>query len=391
MLSDADSRGLPQGMLVGDVRQLDNPTERLHGAQFQAGIRPAVLPVVAALALAILVAGCARPASQRVRIDDEALRAEERLQRSAAYGAQHGHEKRLWRIGALLRRAATGLCADRVRRELGFSLKDLGGVHRDYRDVAGDFGIRERPVVQVVLGDSPAERSGILPGDEVLALDDISFEGEEALSVSDLDQRRLARATEDGLVRVDVLRSGKRRTFRVATENYCDYGVVLLNNDKLNAFADGDSIMVTRRMMSFAAADQELAFIVSHELAHNALEHVQAQTTNALGGLVVDIAVAVATGGAWAGGFSSAAKGMYSHEFEAEADYVGLYMMANAGMEIDGAADFWRKLAVETGNLNTRSSSHPSMPERFLAMGKVVEEINAKRQAGEALTPNLGD
>ena len=49
------------------------------------------------------------------------------------------------------------------------------------------------------------------------------------------------------------------------------------SND-LNAWADGRYVVVTTRMMAFAADDAELAFVVAHEMAHNLLHHRKGAT-----------------------------------------------------------------------------------------------------------------
>jgi predicted Zn-dependent protease len=83
---------------------------------------------------------------------------------------------------------------------------------------------------------------------------------------------------------------------------------------------------------------------------------------------------------------------MYSKEFEAEADYVGLYLMARAGFAIEDTPNFWRRMAIAHPGSVKRglAASHPPTPERFLALEKTVEEIDAKRARSEALLPEAG-
>ncbi len=79
----------------------------------------------------------------------------------------------------------------------------------------------------------------------------------------------------------------------------------------------------------------------------------------------------------------------YSQDFEAEADYVGLYYLARAGFPTEGAADFWRRMAVEypASIKSSHSASHPATAERFLALEQVSREIERKEATGVALTP----
>jgi hypothetical protein len=38
----------------------------------------------------------------------------------------------------------------------------------------------------------------------------------------------------------------------------------------------------------------------------------------------------------------------FSQDFEREADYVGMYLLARSGRQVAGAAGFWRRMAQES-------------------------------------------
>ena len=81
---------------------------------------------------------------------------------------------------------------------------------------------------------------------------------------------------------------------------------------------------------------------------------------------------------------------IFSHEYELEADYAGVYYAARAGYNVDRAADFWRRMAVEhPPSIDFRGISHPSTAVRFLALEEVVEEIKEKTALGSPVIPNL--
>lgn len=166
---------------------------------------------------------------------------------------------------------------------------------------------------------------------------------------------------------------------------------MLNGSDQLNAFADGKNVFIARGMMRFAQDDTELALVVSHEMAHNSMLHMKAKTTNYVLGTVLDILITATTGVNTQGGFGNMAASRYSQEFEAEADYVGLYMMAAAGKNIDSAPKFWRRMAAAhpTGIEADYSSSHPSTAYRLLALEETVKEIKLKKETGASLTPEM--
>jgi predicted Zn-dependent protease len=83
-------------------------------------------------------------------------------------------------------------------------------------------------------------------------------------------------------------------------------------------------------MMRFAN-DAELVGVLGHEIAHNAMGHIEARKKNALlGGLlgaILDVAAAtqgVNTQGQNTANFMAAAARAFSQDFEREADYVGM-------------------------------------------------------------------
>jgi predicted Zn-dependent protease len=149
-------------------------------------------------------------------------------------------------------------------------------------------------------------------------------------------------------------------------------------------------------LLRFIKSDDELALIIGHEIAHNALNHVGRMrgigTIGGVAGILLDIGMAAAgvhTGGVLSRTGHNAARLVFSKEFEMEADYLGLYLAARAGFDISKAPNFFRRMAVEyTGSITENFlSSHPSTPERSMAMESTVKEIQTKAQTGEPLTP----
>ena len=195
---------------------------------------------------------------------------------------------------------------------------------------------------------------------------------------------------------IEIMRNSETLYVNPVPRERCDYDLVVNDESTVNAYADGENVIITRGMMRFAESDQHLALVIGHEIAHNAMEHVDAKESNAMvagaGGLLLDIGLAVLglnTQGAFAKAAARAGAGAYSVDFEQEADYIGLYFLARAGYELDGAPDFWRLMAAEHPYAIDHSRTHPTTPERFLAMEQAIEEIKAKRQAGEPLLPEV--
>lgn len=177
----------------------------------------------------------------------------------------------------------------------------------------------------------------------------------------------------------------------------CDYPVTLdAHRRELNAYADGEQVVLYPAMVDFTRSEEQLATIVAHEYAHNIMRHRAAKEHNTTLSRILGTAADMGASSAGVNSkrtFNSVARDqverMYSPEFEAEADYISLYLMARAGYRIDSVPEFWRRMSQANPESITLSQSHPTNPERFVAMTKTIAEIRAKQHARQALIPNI--
>jgi hypothetical protein len=341
------------------------------------------------LFVSILAGGCAAPTTRSAVLDPALVEQEARKQQEIALQDYMGHVGRLQRVGMPVLMAAVPLCKDDVSWSVGAMFATLDDFPKERRDAARtllrlDHGLQ---VVHVVEG-GPAARQGLQVGDRVMTLN-----GAVPPEKGQITQRfaeTLREQVKDGApARFVIKRDGAEETVTVEPIQICDYPLNVIEDDAVNAFADGDSINVFTGMMRFVESDSELATVVGHELAHNAMGHMTAKMINAIPGLALDILAAligVNTQGAFTGMTSQA----FSKEFEAEADYVGLYAVAMADIDIDPAPNFWRRMGVTHSESikNEFNASHPSTPERFVHLDQVVAEIKNKKTQGIALLPD---
>lgn len=176
---------------------------------------------------------------------------------------------------------------------------------------------------------------------------------------------------------------------KICKSSNCNYSFKVSDEKVLNAWADGKSVNITPMMMDFLDTDKELAVVLSHELSHNIMQHINKQQQNIVVGSIIDIAAAV-SGFQTLGLFGSIGSMSHSQGFENEADYVGIYIMALAGYDISNINHLWRKMSVQTPS-DIHSSffrSHPSNPERYLRMQKAIDEVKLKQKTGKPLVPN---
>jgi predicted Zn-dependent protease len=152
----------------------------------------------------------------------------------------------------------------------------------------------------------------------------------------------------------------------------CTAQVQLVPGKMLRAGADGFLVQISGAMALFARSDDELAFIIAHELAHNILSH---------GSKLRDAGVARGLRGQ----FGRSAKLVRASE--EEADRLGLFLSARAGYEIAMVPAFWARFgrATSTGLLDDQS--HPDWRARQRASILTITEIVQRKSQAMALDP----
>ncbi len=210
--------------------------------------------------------------------------------------------------------------------------------------------------------------------------------------------RGVARSQQEELA---MLRRVADRTLRAAQPfcrqelgSECRFQVALSGARQANAYASGrDRITFTSALLRLVENDEELAAIMAHEMAHHILGHIGesgwrlqlgALAGHLLGGIAADL-LGVDLGfrriGAEAGAY--AANISFSKAQEREADYLGAWIAARAGYDLDKAAGIWAKLTQLSGDhVTSLLDSHPAGPERLALWRRVAEEIARNPQAG---------
>ncbi|MCK4950981.1 MAG: M48 family metalloprotease [Gammaproteobacteria bacterium] len=342
------------------------------------------------LVISIFLVSCAAPVTRNIQIDNRAMRIEEQKQMEIALLSLIKNERRLDSVAYSLFAGAASMCGNKTRFVSGIQAANIYLFHEDMRPAAKRlYGMGDHPGVLYVSRNSPAEKSGIQIGDLILSINGKPVPSGKS-AVTDFDAMFNKVSRHSGKVKIRARRKGKNITFVLRPEKACDYGYGVVNHDMVNAFADGKNIFVTVGMMRFVDDDNELALVVSHELAHNVMEHMSKKRRNSMFGSIFDV-IAGGYGVNTGGLFGNIGANVYSKEFEAEADYVGLYVMAQSGQKIDQAPYFWRRMAAANpGGIKTNhSASHPATPQRFLALEKTVHEVERKKKLGRPLKPEM--
>lgn len=330
-----------------------------------------------AILLPLLISACAQVGQQPSGAPEAQGTSGARPSAMAVPQGLIAEQIRLFQVSYPLLRAARDWCDDGA--VFGMGLYALNrytmGV---YSNISWQYGIGNEMRVLAAVPDGPAYRAGLTAGDILL-----SINGEPAPTTAaatrafTLKMAYIARA--GGPVKLSVQRDNEVITATVEPERLCGYQVLVAEVPQVNARTDGRrSIQITRGMLDFAHTDAELALVVGHEIAHNAMGHLSARTQ-----LMRSLAAAgPGTAGAGANGMTPA----FSQALEMEADHMGLYIVARAGMRFEDAPRFIERLAATSG-ANVQARTHPASAARVAALKRTVLEIENKRAAGLPLTP----
>ena len=299
-----------------------------------------------ALALALLsLFGCVAPKTTGPASTNPAVEAERFKQKCLTVQEGVAFRQRLEDISFRLGCGARELTTKR-RYSAGFILTRRSFATKEYEPVIAEvFGLGSGPRIIRVTAGSPEDPK----------------KWSQYLKDHELDRS----------TRFDIARDGEKMTVEVARVDTASCAIKVHQSSDIAAFTINQVIYVTKGLMRFAANDDELAVVISHELAHVIQDQNAAGPTKAQNRI-----------------------GLGNHasvkEKEAEADYVGLYIMAAAGYDFHAAPNFVRRMAtVHPGNIEAKyAQSHPTSPERFVMLEETIKEIDSKKERGLPLVPD---
>ncbi len=168
----------------------------------------------------------------------------------------------------------------------------------------------------------------------------------------------------------------------------------ILNQRAVNAVSlPGGFIYVTRGMLDFVRSEDELAFVLAHEVAHvNQRHHVSLLERHFFMGIVISLLfggdptatqVANFVGFLLSRGFSRSA--------EFEADQVGVRLTHRAGFRADAGLRFMERLRAAEGRdpsqFEVLFRTHPALPDRILRVREELRRLGYQARARERLRP----
>ena len=174
-----------------------------------------------------------------------------------------------------------------------------------------------------------------------------------------------------------------------------EWEYALLDNKQINAFClPGGKVAVFTGLIPVAENDDQLATVLSHEIAHALAHHSSERIAREK---MYDRAMTVANGALGSilpderkaligllGAGAEARSLAYSRQQESEADHIGLFLMTFAGYDPEQAVRFWERMQqAGSGHMHPPEilSDHPSDEKRLAQLKQWVSHAQAAKQA----------
>ena len=226
------------------------------------------------------------------------------------------------------------LC-DRTVPMTGIMVHSLAQYGPAERPIAAQaYGLGSRPVLLAVAKGSPAEASGLKVGDQLIAVDgavqSVLLTPKPSVDAVIAVRQALDKALAKGAARLTIRQGqgqgqgGALRDVTVMGVKGCASLVEQIPSSKLFAEAQDGVVTISSAVVSFTRSDDELAFVVAHEMAHLILAHPA--RLDIIGRNRANIRAT-----------------------EIEADKFAIRLMQGAGYDLAAAPAFWRRFGKRTG------------------------------------------
>jgi Zn-dependent protease with chaperone function len=167
-----------------------------------------------------------------------------------------------------------------------------------------------------------------------------------------------------GAVKLQILRQGQRLAIPLTPVAGCEVRARLARSSQANAFADGRYAIMTTKLLGFVQNDDELAVVLSHEIAHNLLGHPgRLEDEKVPHGILRNFG-------------KNAARVRATEE---EADRLSIKLLWAAGYDVNAAIPFWRRLYAKYDPIPVPKllRTHPSIGARERMINGVIAELSA--------------
>lgn len=281
-------------------------------------------------------------------------------------------DARVGSIGWRLQTANVALC-DRREPVTGLSLQMLEQYPpADRAAVAARSGLGDAPAISAVVPGSSADRAGLKAGDAIDAIAGVATPRSRGGKARHDGIAAVQTALEAALAHPPAVLAVSGRRVILSGDSGCASRIELVPRMGDNARADGRYVQIGGGLYDLAEGDDELAFAIAHELAHNILGHRDR------------LDEAKVSRGLFAG---LGRGGALLRRSEYDADRLALWLAARAGYDPHAALPFLARLGRKTGQGIFADGTHPGWKARIAAARAALSLLDAQRAANKALVP----
>ena len=331
------------------------------------------------ISFTLLVSGCATVTGPSVS-REEIERANEELKVKAL----DFQIKQLQRLQTIEDRLILAIPKEDIKQEprplLGITCNPID----KYLEKLYNLSVKKGVVVIGVREKSAARDISLQPGDVLLSLNKTKIDNVRRF------QAVASKLKIDQPLEIEILRGNQNLNFSTKMGQFpINIPIMMVDAQEVNAGTDGKMIVVTYGLVNFAKSDDEIAFVVGHELAHAVRGHVAKVQGGQILALIAALALGIAVESRSPGSGSTVMRGVgdigniftasYSRDLEREADYFGTKFVYYSGYDVNTCATVEERFAIEIPATMIKNylSTHPSSPERVARVRKIIEELKA--------------
>lgn len=206
--------------------------------------------------------------------------------------------------------------------------------------------------------------------------------GEKSYKES-LSQSKIITGTKDAT----RIKNIGARIAKVANRSDFQWEFNLVEDEAINAFClPGGKVVVYTGILKMAKNDDQLATVISHEIAHALARHGAERMSSSMvqQGLQVvgNITLGVTApqyqnlfNQTYGVGTQLGVMLPYGRMQESEADEIGIYLMSQAGYNVNEALKFWENMSEGKKEGSDFFSTHPSSTNRISDIQKVIAKL----------------
>jgi hypothetical protein len=294
--------------------------------------------------------------------------------------ADLAREQRVAGIAYRLARAAAGLCAAQAPMT-GMVLHDLASyAQADRATISQFYHLHSGIGIRLVVPAGAAARAGLRAGDEIVGLNDRPVTallpepiGREASPARvDHFEKLLNAALQSRPATLTIQRDHGALSLVLVGEPGCG-GQAVVELDRVpDAWSDGAGVAVTAGLVDLAGDDDQLAFVLAHEMSHNILHHAEVAAQHSAGLAMLGIG----------------AREIKASEIAADREAVLLMRLAH--YDPAAAETMLRKLSAARGPM--LATTHPGLSRRVALLHAEIANPGAPSSGGfSADRATIGD